>query len=185
MNNIALYCGSFSPLHNGHIRIINEVLKQGLADKLIVVATFDYWNKKISIPYELRLKCLKTIEDENIIIDDDIKDSSSSSTYELLKRLEKKYPNSQFKLVLGADNLASFSLWINYKYLLEHYPFVIMKRNDYDIESKMKELNKKDYVILDCEQCNVSSSFIRSNINNHLLIKDLLPEKVLKILKAN
>ena len=155
------------------------------SDCTVCMYLFDYWNKKISIPYEVRLKCLKTIENENIIIDDDINDSKSSSTYELLKKLEKKYPDCQFKLVLGADNLASFSLWINYKYLLEHYPFIIMKRNDYDIESKMKELNKKVYVILDCEQYDVSSTFIRNNINNHLLIKDLLPEEVLKILKAN
>lgn len=182
-NRIGLYCGSFSPLHIGHIGIIEEVLKEGLADKVIVVATKDYWDKKIAIDYDTRIKCLKTIESDQIIIDDDPTDSNTPSTYSLLENLKLKYPESEFKLIVGADNLPAFDKWINYKYLLDNYGFIVMNRDGYDPINDLAKLNKKDYDILNCQNFNVSSTFIRENLNNEELIKDLIDEKVLNILR--
>lgn len=182
-NRIGLYCGSFSPLHVGHVGIINEVLKEDLVDNVIVVPTKDYWDKKIAIPYNLRVKCLKTIESDKIIIDEDVDDSNAPNTYSLLERLKTKYPRSSFKLIVGADNLPSFDKWVNYQYLLDNYEFIVMNREGLNPLEDLRRLNKNDYSILKCDNFNVSSTFIRENIDKIEVIKDLISDEVLKILK--
>lgn len=182
-NRIGLYCGSFSPLHIGHIGIIQEVLNEDLVDKIIVVPTKDYWDKKIAIDFSTRVKCLKTIESEKIIIDSDELDSNAPNTFTLLERLKTKYPDAIFKLIVGADNLPSFNKWVNYQYLLDNYEFIVMNREDLNTKKYLKDLNKKDYQILKCDNFDVSSTFIRENINNPQAIKGLISEEVLKILQ--
>lgn len=181
---MGLYCGSFAPLHNGHIGIIKEVLKEKLVDKLIVVPTSDYKYKKVVMDFDLRLKSLKTIESEDIIIDSDIDDSEAPNTYTLLERLKDKYPDYKFKLILGADLLSRINIWVKSDYLLNNYEFIVMKREGYDINKLMNNLNKKDYSILKCDNFNVSSTFIRDNLDNPELIKDLIPLEILEIIKS-
>ena len=35
---VALYFGSFNPIHNGHIAIAEHVVEQGLCDMLVMIA---------------------------------------------------------------------------------------------------------------------------------------------------
>ena len=180
---LGVYCGSFAPVHNGHVGIIDEVLKEGLAEKVIVVATGDYWYKKIAIPLKKRLDCLKLIEKENIIIDEDIDDCNTQYTFDLLGRLKKKYPEAELKLILGADNLKNFRQWYHSEDLLKDYPFIIMEREGYEAAELMADLGKKDYEILKCERFDISSSYIREHLDDEELIREWLPEGVLNILK--
>ena len=43
---IAVYVGSFNPVHKSHIKVVNLVLKN-YVDKVIIVPTLAYWDKKI------------------------------------------------------------------------------------------------------------------------------------------
>lgn len=180
---IGLYCGSFAPVHNGHIGIVKQTLKEDIVDKIIIVPTKDYWNKTISIPFEKRVECLKLFEDETIIIDDDEKDCFTPNTYTLLENLKEKYPNDQLYLMIGADNLPLFKNWVNSEYLLKNYPFIIMNREGYDTKKELKKLNKKDYFLLNCDNFNVSSTYIRENIENYDKLKEMISFDVYQIIK--
>ena len=41
---IAIYVGSFNPVHKGHIKVVKKILKE-YVDKVIIVPTMNYWNK--------------------------------------------------------------------------------------------------------------------------------------------
>ncbi|UKI59000.1 MAG: adenylyltransferase/cytidyltransferase family protein [Clostridium sp.] len=65
---IAVYVGSFNPVHKSHIKVVNLVLKN-YVDKVIIVPTLAYWDKKNLIDIKDRINMLKFYERDNIIID--------------------------------------------------------------------------------------------------------------------
>lgn len=184
-HRVGIYCGSFNPVHNGHITIAKEVVNQGLVDKVLMVATEGYWDKQGLMPLQERILMLKFFESENLIIEEEL--NSIKTTYELFVALQSKHPDWQLYLILGADNLINFGQWFNYKELLVH-PFIIVKRNDVN-ENRIKEImdffNKINYSILNYKNIDISSTFIRENINNPEVLKDKVDPKVLEYLQSN
>ena len=43
---LGIYVGSFNPVHNGHLKVINYLLDNNLVDKVLVLATPNYWDKQ-------------------------------------------------------------------------------------------------------------------------------------------
>ena len=157
---IGIYCGSFSPVHKGHIKIVKEIIKQEIVDKVLIIPTGSYWDKNNLMPLEHRISMLKYYENKHIEVETKLNDVYP--TYKLMEELEKRYPDDEFYLILGADNLLEFDKWVEYKKLLE-YPFIIIKRNDLNeekIDDIMKSFNKTNYVILNMDTIDISSTQI-------------------------
>lgn len=174
MAKIGIYCGSFDPVHIGHVRIVKESLKQYL-DKVIMVPTKDYWDKKMNYSIDERIKMILSLGIDNLICKKEY--TIFDYTYELFDYIKKEYPEDELYLILGADNLLKFDKWMKYEYLLT-YPFIIMKRDEVDIDFEMRRLNKTNYFILDSEKIDVSSSEIRGTKDKEK-IKDMVPKEVI------
>ena len=175
---IGIYCGSFAPVHKGHIKIVREILKAKFVDKVLIVPTKSYWDKKISISLKHRINMLKLYETKKIEIETKL--NNCDSTHELFTKFQKKHPEDTLYLIVGGDNIVNFDKWINYEEMLK-YPFIIIKRDDYNktfINKKMKEYHKRNYTILDIPTIDISSTYIRENIYNKKLLKDKIDNKV-------
>ena len=180
---IGVFVGSFNPVHKGHMRIVNYVLEKYL-DKVIVIPTGNYWNKQDLLDVNHRINMLKTYENERIIIDEE--NNNIQYTYQVLKNLNKKYPNEELYLIIGADNIVSFDKWKNYEELL-NYNLIVVNRSDIDIKYHLNRLNKKDkYIITEnLPNINLSSTYIRENIRNIKKINDKIDIEVLKYINEN
>ena len=174
MAKIGIYCGSFDPVHIGHVRIVKESLKQYL-DKVIMVPTKDYWDKKMNYTIDERIKMILSLGIDNLICKKEY--TVFDYTYELFDYIKKEYPEDELYLILGADNLLKFDKWMKYEYLLT-YPFIIMKRDEVDIDFEMRRLNKTNYFVLDSEKIDVSSSEIRGTKDKEK-IKGMVPKEVI------
>lgn len=64
-HKIAVYVGSFNPIHKAHIKVAKHILKN-YTDKVIIVPTGNYWNKNNLINIKDRIKMLKLYETKNI-----------------------------------------------------------------------------------------------------------------------
>ena len=71
-------------------------------------------------------------------------------------------------LILGSDNLLNFHKWKSWKKIVNLTKLVVFSRKGYDKKSKeslvVKYLNKKNIFFVNNKQINVSSSYIRKNI---------------------
>ena len=80
---------------------------------------------------------------------------------------DKVKSNKKAKLffLIGADNLAKFHKWNNWKKIPKLAKIVIFPRQNYSIKSLKpvisKKLNKKDLIYIDSRKVNISSSLIR------------------------
>ncbi|MBR3266430.1 MAG: nicotinate (nicotinamide) nucleotide adenylyltransferase [Erysipelotrichaceae bacterium] len=177
---LGIYCGSFNPIHKGHIRIAEECVKQGYVDKVMIIATGSYWNKNDLMPLNDRLNMLRLVAGEDIIIDD--RYNEMPYTYQIFEKLNEDYPQDELVFVVGADNLLKFEDWKEYKQLL-HYDFIVVDREDIDVPEQMKRLHKENYVILDLEKMDISSTFIRNHLDDYKAIKDMIDKKVYDYLR--
>lgn len=176
---LGVYFGSFNPVHRGHMQIVYRLLSENLVDKVIVVATMEYWGKTKLMPLEKRLAMLKLYGNENIIIDET--HNHTEKTYQLFRQLQAEHPQDELYFIIGADSLNRFDQWVNYEELLS-YPFIVVERDRVDIEEEMTKLNKQNYLIMRKVR-NVSSTFIRDHLDEDL--SNLVDPGVLEILRQS
>ena len=56
-------------------------------------------------------------------------------TCDTVKKLQARFPQVRFVLVIGADNLAILHRWKNWRALAEHIPIAVVDRPDYDLSA--------------------------------------------------
>ena len=175
---LGIFLGSFNPPHKGHTHTVKYLLEKQIVDKVLIVPTKEYWDKKNLASLQDRINMLKFFETKNIIIDTENNDYEY--TYQLMRVLKNKYPNTELHLIIGADNIINFNKWKNYEELLQ-YKIIIMNRGNIDIEKYANNYPNANFIILkDFENIDISSTEIRNNLNNRYL-----DNKVLRYIKKN
>lgn len=151
---IGIYVGSFNPVHIGHIDIASKLLKYNYVDIIYIVPTLGYWHKQNLVSIEDRINMLRLVSTDKILIDD--QNNKLSYTYQIMDIYNKKYPDADIKLIIGADNLKNFHKWVNYKKLLD-YGVIVVSRNNIDV-CKYSNITVADFDTID-----ISSTEIRNN----------------------
>lgn len=163
---LGIYVGSFNPVHNGHIKIVNYLLNHKYVDKVIIIATPNYWNKQNLVTLKHRINMLKFYERKSIIIDE--KHNKKLYTYQVLKELKKDYPKDELYLIIGADNIVNLKLWKNLEDILKN-KIIIMNRNNIDINKYLDQYPKKQFIVIsDFPYIKISSTQIRNGDYRHL-----------------
>ena len=179
---LGIFVGSFNPVHKGHIKLVKYIINNEIVDKVLIIPTNNYWNKNNIIDINHRLNMLNNYSSNEIIIDSEL--NNLKYTYQIIRRLKKKYKDDELFLIIGADNIIKFNEWKNYKYLLK-LNLIICKRNNIDIKYYLDKLGKKDkYYIVDSIN-DISSTFIRENINNNKLLTKYIDKEVLNYINDN
>ena len=80
---IGIYPGSFDPIHLGHIKIVNEILKSKIVDKVLIVPTGNYWSKNVVADLKDRINMIKLFSSDTILVEE--KDNNVKATYDFLK----------------------------------------------------------------------------------------------------
>lgn len=110
-------------------------------------------------------------------------------TINTLVHLEEKYPDHNFSLIMGEDNLKSFPKWKNYEIILERYSIYIYPRISegsvdnqfYNLENGEKKYHEK-ITMVPAPIIELSSTFIRKGIKAGKNIKPMLSSEVWKYL---
>lgn len=166
---IAIYVGSFNPVHKGHIKVVKKILKE-YVDKVIIVPTMNYWNKNNLISITDRINMLKLYETKNIIID--TKNNNYEFTYQILRNIQKKYKNDNIYLVIGDDLLKDFDKWKNISKILK-YNIIVIRRNNIN-ESIYKKYKPYNFIVTS----KISNEEISSTI-----VRNMIKDKNNKVLK--
>eukprot|EP01039_Chlorochromonas_danica_P017759 gene17759-21219_t len=66
------------------------------------------------------------------VSDVELKLPQPSYTIDTLTHLKEKYPQHEFALIMGSDNLVSLPKWKNYKLILRDYQIFVYPRPGYE-----------------------------------------------------
>ena len=119
---VGLFFGSFNPIHNGHIRIARSVLERAVCDEVwLVVSPQNPFKAGVDMlsereRFSLVEQALLT-EPQIKACDVELDMPKPSYTIDTLNELERMYPNVEFAIIMGGDNMAKFDKWKAYKVL--------------------------------------------------------------------
>jgi len=193
---VGLYFGTFNPIHIGHLIISNYMADYTDLDQVwLIVSPQNPLKKKSSLLEDYhRLAIVKVAIDDNLklrVSDLEFKMPRPSYTSNTLAYIKEKYPQHQFNLIMGEDNLRTFHKWKNYEEILKKhklyvYPRVLTIQEEEEVEQigylPENKLKKHENVVYcdDAPIMKVSSSFIRQAIKDGYDVRYLLTDPVYK-----
>ena len=133
MQRIGIYGGSFNPVHFGHVGLAKWVIEHTDLDELWLLVSPNNPLKPAGIlaPEQERLAGVReAIKDIPHVKASDFEFSLPRPSYtaNTLRELQKKYPDYEFTLVIGEDNLAIFDRWREYEYILANFRIFVYPR---------------------------------------------------------
>ena len=147
---IAVYSGSFDPLHIGHLAIMECLTHEREFDWVYLVISpqnpLKDPSKALSARkrYDDAVEAVKRHPELHVWVDDiEMKMDPPHYTIRTLDALKKREPENDFTLVIGADNLENIHLWRDSARLLSEYGVVVYPRKGYDAESIREQLQKE------------------------------------------
>jgi nicotinate-nucleotide adenylyltransferase len=179
---IGLYFGTFNPIHIGHLTIANHLAEYSDLDKIWFVVTPHSPFKKKSSLLDNRQRfemVYRATEDYKKLKPSDIEFDLPQPNYTIntLTHLQEKYPDHEFSLIMGEDNLKSFHKWKNYELILKHHNIYVYPRiSEGKIETQFdnhEKIHKIDAPIME-----LSSTFIRKSIKEGKNVRPMLPQHV-------
>lgn len=166
---IGIYGGSFNPVHFGHVGLAKWVIEHTDLDELWLLVTPNNPLKPTGIlaPEEERLAAVReAVKDIPQIKASDFEFHLPRPSYtaNTLRELQKAYPEDEFTLVIGEDNLAIFDQWKEYEFIASNFRVFVYPRKG---SSKIEDCRLKieDFLSLvflkDAPLFDISSTSIR------------------------
>lgn len=171
---IAIYGGSFNPIHNGHLNVIKSTLLSLSPDKLFVMPVGNPPHKSedelIDSKERIKMAMIATKAFENVFVSNyEASKAEKSYTFETLEYFKTLYPDDQLYFLLGSDRLNIFLNWRGADKIMSMCELVGVCRSkgDYDVAKKAME----DIIraggrcrLINCEPVEASSTEIRKMI---------------------
>ena len=147
---IAVYSGSFNPLHIGHQAIMEYLTgEKGFDWVYLVVSPKNPLKDSISAEsgeerYNAAVEAVRRHPKLHVWVDDiELKMEPPHYTIRTLDELKKREPENDFTLVMGADNLSSIRKWRDFPRLLSEYGVAVYPRKGFDIKALKESLIKE------------------------------------------
>ena len=199
--HIAVYGGSFNPLHIGHLAIMKHLVEVAGFDAVYLVVSPKNPLKEISCDsardrYNAAVEAVNRHfvdkADQEVWNDqtvaaratrvrvDDIELNMPPPHYSIrtLEALKEREPENRFTLVMGADNLAIIRNWKEYSKILTDYGTVVFPREGYDMAQIKQDLLNENPAykiqLLDAPIVTVSSTQIREALSRGEDVSHLL-----------
>lgn len=132
--NIGLYGGSFNPAHIGHRHVSREALKRLRLDALwwLVSPGNPLKDATDIAPLAERIVQARKMADHPRLFVTDVEAAFDSRfTVDTLKKLKRIHPRTNFVWLMGADNLADFHHWRDWRKIMTMLPVAVLARPGY------------------------------------------------------
>lgn len=188
--NVAVYSGSFNPLHIGHLAIIKHMIEEAGFDMVYLIvspknplkdgisattgkdrylAAIEAVNRHFSISAR-EAECREDMAPKVKVDDIELNMPEPHYTVRTLRALKEREPDNTFTFVMGADNLADIRRWREYATILKEFGVAVFPRTGHDLTQIKQDLLNEDPAyriqILDAQMVDISSTQIRNAIAN-------------------
>lgn len=135
---IGIFGGSFDPVHTGHIKLAEEVINKGLADKVVFMPAakqpFKLDRKMASAEDRLNMVKLAVEGIENIEVSTYELERAEEISYTVntLNAMQEKYgADAEIALIQGADTFIQIHKWTRPEEILSKYTLIVGVRPGY------------------------------------------------------
>lgn len=148
---VAVYSGSFNPMHVGHLQVVRYLLDQAGYDMVYLIVSPHNPFKDAGIADNSRERYLAACEAiernglQDRVMVDDIEFGMSQPSYSIrtLDALKAREPRCRFTLVIGADNLGEMLRWKEGARLMSEYGIAVYPREGFNMVHDCSVLKRK------------------------------------------
>lgn len=183
---IGLFFGSFNPIHIGHLVIANIMAETTDLKKVwFVVSPQNPLKPARGLLHEFdRYDMARAAVHDHYkleVSDVEFHLPRPSYTIHTLVYLREKHPDKDFKVIIGEDNLESFTRWKNHEIILNDYGLYVYPRPHTQLSELKKHPNVK---MVDAPMMDVSATFIRNCIRKKQSVRYLVPDVVEEMIRG-
>lgn len=204
---IAVFGGTFNPVHYGHLRVAEEAREALSLDKVVFMPANIPPHKAEEglIDPMVRSGLLRLATGDNPgfeISDMEIRRGGRSFTIDTVRELKQDH-SLEVSLIIGNDSFNDITTWCEYEELLTLSSFIVVPRPEYPLKKPGEvlpvELAKKFWydpgagaymnsfgnsiTYLDTTMMDISASEIRRRIREGLSVRYLLPDAVIEYMR--
>ena len=175
---VGILGGNFNPVHNAHLVVADQVRQQLCLDQVLLMPEYEppHVDKKSTIDEKHQLKMLElAIEGiEGLGIETiELERKGISYTYDTMKFLTEKHPDTDYYFIIGADMVDYLPKWHRIDELVDLVQFVGVQRPRY------KAGTSYPVIWVDVPLMDISSSMVRVFLAQGRTPNFLLPKPVL------
>ena len=189
MRRIGILGGTFDPVHNGHIHLAEDAIREADLDEVVMIPAkiqpFKQDRKTASGEDRLQMIALAAGSDSHITVSRfELLQEGVSYTYLTLRHMREVYNGDKLYFITGTDSLLKLDTWMNAEELLTNYAYIVGTRPGYrqdELEATMKNLRERfgtEIINLSRTQPDVSATEIRERLAKGQAVGDLVPEAV-------
>ena len=141
---IGLLGGSFDPPHEGHVHITKSALKRFGLDRIWwLVSPGNPLKAQGPAPLAERMQAADALmQHPRVTVTDIEAQLGTRYTAQTLVALRRRYPGVRFVWLMGADNLAGFHQWQDWRWIMENVPVGVLARPGDRISARLSKAAK-------------------------------------------
>ncbi|MDO5477954.1 MAG: nicotinate-nucleotide adenylyltransferase [Clostridia bacterium] len=179
MRKIALFGGSFDPIHKGHVEIAKIAISKLNLDEVIFIPSGISPHKAgLTASNDDRYNMVRLAlegEERLSVSDFEIKKETKCYSFETVTEFKKMYPSCELYFIIGDDQYEKFTTWYKWEELLGLCRFAVFTRDGGEIKPPFMEIK--------IPPIKISSTEIREKIKNGEDVGSEVSEKVLAYIK--
>lgn len=182
IKSCAIFGGSFDPIHNGHLHLIDSISKSHKFDQFVVVPAGDPYQKKCLASPADRLKMVElALAGKSVEVSDcEIRRTGPSYAIDTLHEIENLYPAERYLWIVGSDAFAGIPSWNRFEELIGLVEFLVIARPG---SGNLEAIPGVRFERLDIDALDISSTEVRSRIKSKEDVAHLLPTPVATFIK--
>lgn len=178
---IAIFGGSFDPVHKEHVRFVKAAIGSLRLDKVLIVPAYSAPHKlqgsDVSAEHRLKLCAIAFKRVKKAAVSDfEIRMQGTSYSYLTCRHFADEYPEAERFLLLGADMLENFYTWKKPADILQHATLAVCGRGealDEGTHERFRESFHTDFVEVPFVGKDVSSTAVRVQLAFGLRPKEI------------
>lgn len=181
MKRIALFGGSFDPVHAAHVALAGVALSQLGLDELRWVPAGRQWQKHRDLTPAVHRAAMVRLaiagEPRFVLEDCELRRSGASYTYDTVRELQAAEPGAEWFLVIGQDQYAGLHSWVRWQEMLQRVTLAVANRPGVTVLAS-PEVQAVPHRVVPLPMMDVSSTEIRARVARGLAVDDLVPAPV-------
>jgi len=181
MAMILVFGGSFDPVHNGHVAMLDAAVAQHSPANTLVIPVGNAWQKS-RMPFAAarhRVAMLKLAMPGVSVDERELSRGGATYSVDTMRELKRDFPDAKFVWVLGGDAFSRLDSWQEPAAFAKMVRFGVVRRAGEQVVPPKTIL---DYDLIDCDPPNISSTQIRAKLaqggGERESVRDLVPDAV-------
>ncbi len=190
---MALFGGTFDPVHYGHLRLAEESREAAVLERVLFmparVSPFRTAERLSDAAHRLQMLRLAVGDNPSFEVSElEIQRGGVSYTIDTLRALRAAYPDAELFLILGADALQGFMAWREPHSIVRECRLLVGARPDYDLQATLAQLPdpiRQRVLPVPMTPLGVSASDIRQRVRLGRSIRYLTPPSVIEYIQQH